>query len=264
MKQPTKLWYRLLIVWGLTLVMVACSMSILADEPGQTISDPGFRPESEYVAGFLDTIGTATIAVLPTIVRRVDRTAHSFASQQQIVAFLNESGIATATEKPWRIDLGPLRQPSQWEIFQYGAESIAATLESYQTGADYTLVMEFLVPNDQAIFGIEVYVIDRQGQSAFSFLLNSHHQIFADAKLFAKDSSQASRDKMIENGTHAGLVAFQAQIGQARECLVARTLAAPSKIGPGMLYDFHPVVRISAITIANEHPNTRVKYLIAI
>jgi len=82
-----------------------------------TYADPGFRPESQYAATFLDTAGTTTIAVLPTLIRRTDRTAHSFSSQQQIVDFLADAGIATAVAKPQRIDLGPLRRPSQWEIF---------------------------------------------------------------------------------------------------------------------------------------------------
>lgn len=238
MNQMALLCYRLLVTWSLAVGLVACSNSVLADEPGQTISDPGFRPDSEYAADFLDTLGTAEIAVLPTLVRRVDRTAHSFASQQQIVAFLNESGIATADAKSRRINLGPLRRPSQWEIFQYGAESIAAKLEGYETGADYTLVMELLVPGDREIFGIEVYIVGRQGQSAFSFLLNSHHQIFADANLFAKNSSEASREKMIENATRVGVMALKAQIEQARECTAASATIAPIKAEAGILHDF--------------------------
>lgn len=214
--QSKKTYYRLLATWGLALGIVVHSMSVLGDEPGQTIPDPGFRPESDYAAGFIDALGTAEIAVLPTLIRRAERTAHSFASQQQIVDFLNQSGIAMATPNPRRIDLGSLRRPSQWEIFQYGAEAISAKVNGYKTGADFILVMELLVPEDKAVFGIEVYVVDRLGQSAFSFLLNSHHQMFVDAKLYAKNSSEASRDKMIENATRVGLMAFKAQIEQAQ------------------------------------------------
>ena len=191
-------------------------MLVLADEPGRTISDPGFRPESEYAAAFLDTEGTAKIDVIPTLVRSAERTAHSFASQAQIVEFLNESGIATAVAKPSRIDLGPMRRPSQWEIFQSGAESIAANLAGHETSADYTLAMELLVPTDQTVFGIEVYIIDPQGHSAFSFLLNSHHQMFSDAKLNAKSRSEDSRNEMIKNATQIGLQALNMQIEQAR------------------------------------------------
>ena len=216
MNSPTIPSHHLLPTLVLALGVLVCPVSVLADEPTQAISEPGFRPQSEYAAGFLDTAGTAKIVVLPTLVRRVERTGHSFASQQQIVEFLNESGTATATTKSRRIDFGPLRRPSQWAIFDHGTQAIAEKLDGYETGADYTFVMEILVPGDQAVFGIEVYIMDRQGRNAFSFLLNAHHELFADAKLVAKNSSEVSRDNMIENATRIGLAALTAQLEQAR------------------------------------------------
>jgi len=196
--------------------LTALGVSTMAHETEEKVPDPGFRPPSEYAPAFLDALDTATIAVFPSIVRRSDRTAHSFASQAQIVAFLNESGIASAMTKARRIDLGPLRRPSQWEMFQYGAESIAAKLEGYETGADYTLVMEFILPEPHRVFGIEVYVLDRQGRNAFSFLLNSHHQMFVDAKLIAGSSSEEARARMIEDAALVGMTAFELQIDRAR------------------------------------------------
>lgn len=238
MNQPTIPRYHPLASWGLALAMAAFPMPNFAHEPGQLTPDPGFRPESDYAADFIEATGTAKIAVLPTLIRREDRTAHSFTSQQQIVAFLNESGIGKAVTKSRRIDLGPLRRPSQWEIFQYGAESIATNLSGYETGADYTLVMELLVPDGQGIFGIEIYIMDRQGRSAFSFLLNSHHQMFSDAKLFAKDSSEDSRNKMIENATRVGLKALSMQIEQAREYVAARATSDSVTAKAGILHNF--------------------------
>ena len=237
MSRPAILWPRLPRTWSLVLAVTIFSVSVHAHETAQTIPDPGFRPESEYAAAFLDTVGAAKIAVLPTLVRRTTRTAHSFESQQQIITFVNESGISTALTNPRRIDLGPLRRPSQWEIFQYGATSIAEILQGYETGTDYALVIEVLVPHDQAVFGIEVYIMDRQGQSAFSFLLNSHHQMFREADLTAKGSSEEARTAMIKKATSLGLAALTAQISQARECMASSAAPAP-KVGAGIFRDF--------------------------
>lgn len=212
MKRSIAPYSRLMATLSLALGMLAFSTAILADEPGETISDPAFRPESEYAATFLDTADTAKIAVLPTLVRRAERTAHSFASQQQIVAFLNESGIATVVAKPRRIDFGPLPRQSQWQIFENAMQRIARSLGGYQTDADFTLVMEILVPGNQAVFGIQCYVLDQQGRNAFSFLLNSHHRIFADANLVARNSTEATRNQMIEKATRVGLAALIQQI----------------------------------------------------
>lgn len=237
MNQANNLISSRLAISSLIVALVAFPALVLADEPAQTISEPGFRPQSEYAAGFLDAVGSAKIAVLPTIVRRVERTAHSFESQEQIVSFLTESGITTAVTKSRRIDLRSLRRPSQWEIFEYGAESIAEKLEGYETGADYTLVMELLVPGDQAVFGIEVYILNKQGRSVFSFLLNSHHQIFADAKLAAGNSSETARNEMIKRATQVGLTALQEQIRDAKEC-AQRAPAGVPKAEIGTLHGF--------------------------
>ncbi|MEJ2522641.1 MAG: hypothetical protein P8080_07150, partial [Gammaproteobacteria bacterium] len=201
------------------LVLSVCAAggwtSPLAHEPQQTTAVPGFRPESPYAAEFVDSLSAAEIAVLPTLVRRAERTAHSFSSQRQIVAELNESHITTALTKRRRIEMGSLQRASQWDLFQYGLDTIAEQLQGYDTGADYTLVMEILVPGDQAVFGIEVYILDSQRRSAFSFLLNSHHQMFAEAKLVARDKSEASRQEMIGKATQVGLAAFRAQLERA-------------------------------------------------
>jgi len=194
----------------------------LADEPLQTIAEPGFRLDNERAPDFVEALGDTRIVVLPTIVRRVERTAHSFASQEQIVAFLNEHALAVASIGPRRVDLGPLRRPSQWEIFQAGEIAIAEMLGAYDTGGDYTLVMELIVPGNQAVFGIEVYIMDQQGQSAFSFLLNAHHEMFAATKLEARNSSEEARDEMLGKATQIGLEALKRQIDRAREDYAAR------------------------------------------
>ncbi|RZV34203.1 MAG: hypothetical protein EX272_13255 [Chromatiales bacterium] len=202
----------------------------LADEPGQTIADPGFRPVNGRAPGFVEALGDTRIVVLPTIVRRQERTAHSFASQDQIVAYLNAQGIAVATPGPRRIDLGPLRRPSQWEIFQAGERAIAEIFAAYDTGGDYTLIMELLVPGNQAVFGIEVYIVNRQGQSAFSFLLNAHHEMFAAAQLEARNSSEEARQEMIRKATQVGLEALARQIDH----LQAHLTAQDGRFGPPM------------------------------
>jgi len=199
--------------WTLIAACLAfLSLSATAHEPETTIPDPGFRPQSEYAQAFLDSLDTATVAVLPTIVRRADRSAHSFASQRQIVDSLNDVRITNAVAKPKRIDLGPLPRLSQWQIFENALHGTAQSIEGYQTDADYTLVMEFLVPGNQSVFGIECYIVDNQGRNAFSFLLNSHHQIFADANLVAENFTEAARARMIEEATRVGLAAFIQQI----------------------------------------------------
>ncbi len=116
-----------------------------------------------------------------------------------------------------RVDLGPARRPTQWEMFQYASRVITEKVTDRPGETDYTLVMEILVPGDSAVFGIELYVVNKAGQHVFSFLLNEHHEMFANAHLYASSSSEKARDAMIERATSIGLEALHAQINLARE-----------------------------------------------
>ncbi len=196
--------------------LAALSMSSAAHEAAQPNPAPGFRPPSEYSEIFLDDLDTATIAVLPTVVRRKQRSAVSFTSQAKISEFLEKEGIATCIKKQRRIKMLPLQPVSQWDLFQYGLDTVATALDGYDTGADYTLVMEMLLPADNVVWGIEIYVLDRDGHNAFSFLLNEHHEMFAKAKLAASGSSEKARTQMIDDATAVGLTALQQQISLAR------------------------------------------------
>jgi len=95
------------------IVLALASLSAAGHEAQQTTPEPGFRPPGHDVQAFLGHVGDVSVDVLPTMVRRVDRTAHSFASQRQIVDFLNQNRIATATARRDRIDLGVLALQAQ-------------------------------------------------------------------------------------------------------------------------------------------------------
>jgi hypothetical protein len=199
--------------------LVALSPTGLAHETEIKTVDPGFRPPSEHSPAFLESLDTATIVVYPTIVRRANRTAHSFVSQAQIIDSLNTENIVTAVAGRRRIDLGQLlgTGSSQWEVFENDMQRVAEALQKQGSDARYHLVMEFLLPvSDQQIFGIHCYVLDQQGQSAFSFLLNSHHQLFVDANLTAANSSEEARNNMLTRATQVGVTALEQQIEHAR------------------------------------------------
>ena len=40
------------------------------------------------------------------------------------------------------------------------------------------------------VFGAHIFILDNNGENAFSFLLNSHHEIFAGAKLYAENPNE--------------------------------------------------------------------------
>lgn len=211
-----------------TAISVALAMPIaFGHDVGQTTPAPGFRPETENAGQFIDSLGSATVAVFPSLVRRESRTACSFSSQRLAVALLNDGGLLEARLANKRIDLGNLQRVPQWDLFQYGLRTVRTELEGYRTDVDYLLVLEFLVPDGQSVFGVEFYLIDRDGQNVFSFLLNSHHQVFVDANLRAKDASEEAREAMLLDATRLAIAALERQADEARNA--GSALAAPAE-----------------------------------
>ena len=206
--------------YQVAMVLLAFVMVIpaLAHETQEKVEDPGFRPASGQASAFIESSDSATIAVYPSIIRKVDRTAYSYTSRERIIASLNAGGTATALVANSRINMGVLQGKSQWEWFQNGIQAVSREVQKKARDVDYSMAMEFLFPpGNQSIFGVHVYVLDRNGENAFSFLMNSHHRSFVDANMVVKDSSEAAYTFVIETATQLGLAALKAQIEQARE-----------------------------------------------
>lgn len=225
---------RLTAVLVAALVYSLCSAA--ADQPTTTITEPGYRPPGEHAAGFIAAVGNTSIDVLPSLVRRAGRTAHSFSSQQLIAQTLGDSRLAVTALNSLRIDMGMLERRSQWDLFQRTLDrlSLQATRRSK---SDYMLAMEFLVPDDNEVFGIHVFIVDRNGNNAFSFILNAHHRIFVEAALRAADSSESAREAMLLSATRVGLEALQAQIRAAKRCADYVPPVAVQR-DAGLLHDF--------------------------
>ena len=174
---------------------------------------PAYRPHSENSSAFLEALKRARLSVYPSIVRTIEGTSYSTKSQQQIIERLREAQLTTLVEEKNQLDPGKLTGKSQWEIFINDKQGIVEDMQRQGVKGDYSLVMEILFPpGNQEVFGIHCYVLDSQGENAFSFLLNSHHQLFSDAKLRADDASLASRELLIEKATRVGVSAFIQQV----------------------------------------------------
>jgi len=215
------------------------SLPALAHEGDDKLGDPGFRPYSEHASAFLNAVDTATIAVYPTIVRKADGTSHSVESQKQIVALIRQKEKAAPVAGSGRVDLGRLEPTSQWSLFLNDVQRIAETLKGQASDGDYHVFMELVWPfSDGPIFGIHFYVFDRRGRNAFSFLLNPHHQMFADASLIARSTSQAARDRLVKKATDVGVTAFEAQVEQARKTVPRATDTGSTRVEAGVFDDF--------------------------
>ena len=189
-----------------------------AHETAEKSPYPGFRPDSESGAAFVAGIKTAVMRVYPTIIRTPTNTYFSIESQQQIVKFINDSKFTTVTTDSSKVDPGELKGAAQFEWFMNDMAVIGKAIQSRAIDDDYILVMEVLFPpargNRQSVFGIHLIILNAEGENAFSFLLNSHHQMFVDADMIVDDLSEKSRAELIRKATEVGLQALVLQMRQ--------------------------------------------------
>jgi hypothetical protein len=208
--------YALLI----TTVLIPGGALLAGDESHEKLKAPGFRPQSKLAGSFLEQLGSSRIAVLPTLIRTHQGTVHSEASQKAVVSFLKQNKLGVPEMRETKLELGKPQGKFQYALFENDLKTIGKAVKK-QSGAEYFVVLEHLVTpipsGGIAIGGIHIYVLDAKGKNAFSFLLNSHHKIFVEAKLGSADSSKQGRDTLVLNGTKAALSALEQQIKVARE-----------------------------------------------
>ena len=201
--------------------LVLTSLPLSAHETKEKVSSPGFRPECELAATFIDNVESAAVVVYPTIIRTPTNTTFSSVSQQQVVDFLTGRKMTKAGVDTTELDPGQIKGNGQFDWFQNDMAVLGEKIRMQDIQKDYALIMEILFPpmrgDRQRVFGIHCIILDAKGENAFSFLLNSHHQMFVDAKMMAEDLSDKSRDELIKKATEVGLAALVEQIRHAGE-----------------------------------------------
>jgi hypothetical protein len=81
---------------------------------------------------------------------------------------------------------------------------------------DYCIIPEILFePIRQGtlfVFGIHIFILDKQGENVFSFLLNSHHELFIEAKLYAYNPSEKEAEALKQRCLEVGARAFNLMV----------------------------------------------------
>lgn len=200
-----------------TLFVIVCLVPCLpAHETEEKTPAPGFRPESEYADAFLSSVETCHMVVYPTVVRIKTTDGivmnHNRESQKAILDYLIKSQIID----PNGLNLSKIEGQGQFDFFQSSIKQMAEQIKH-----PYHLATEVIIiqrqDNHLGVWGIHVYILDQAGHNAFSFLLNSHHQLLVDAKLFSEDNSKEAIDSLVSKSTQVALQALNQQIEQAKQ-----------------------------------------------
>lgn len=198
------------------LLAFACiTLCLQAQETEEKTPAPGYRPESKYAKAFVNSVGVSQLIVYPTVVRIKTPDgivmSHNRESQKAILDHLIKNQIID----PNGLDLTQIEGQGQFDFFQSSMKQMAKQIKQ-----PYHLATEVIIiqrPNNHlGVWGIHLYILDHAGHNAFSFLLNSHHRILVDAKLFSEGNSKEAIDKLVIQSTQVALQALDQQIEQAK------------------------------------------------
>jgi len=202
---------------GLLVTLASCS---LADRPEKVLDAAGFRPGSEQAAAFLERLPTSRIAVLPGIVRTREGNAFATATRKSALEFLTRHRLGRPAASKLEPDLGAPRGKAQYQLFQNDMATLGRATAGLD-GCDDSLTLVFLVtPTPDggiAIGGIHVYLLDAKGRDTFSFLLNSHHKAFVEARLRAPTAGPEPTAQLVAKATGVALDALLDQLEAARK-----------------------------------------------
>jgi len=202
----------------------------------------GYRPDSDLATAFVNDFATADIVVYPTIARDPYISRASTASRDLVIEFLKKKGLVNARAAEKQLDVGKPQTQSQFEMFNSSIRTIAEQLDVSQIEADYVMVLEVIFPPSRQggaeVFGIHVYILKPDGENAFSFLLNSHHESFSNARLRASTGTAKTKEQLAVKSTKVAMQALAEEISKARECAARQLYEVPTTVQSGVIDDF--------------------------
>ncbi len=165
--------------------------------------------ESDKYKRFYHSLKEKGIAIFPGVVKDDNGTTYHLPSRDTIASFFQNRGVSSAHLADQKVDLGGLEGINgQWALFERSMSLFSDNLKANPMDSGYALMAEYVV--NKTIHVIQCYILDSHGEDAFSFLLNSHHKLFVDARL--ETEAVESRDELIGKGTDVVIKALQYQL----------------------------------------------------
>lgn len=165
--------------------------------------------ESDKYRQFYHSLKEKGITIFPGVAKDDDGNTHHLASRDTIASFFQDRGVLNVHLIDQEVGLGGLKGiNSQWALFERSMSLFSDHLKANPIDSGYALMAEYVV--NRTIHVIQCYILDSDGEDAFSFLLNSHHKLFNDARL--ETEAVESRNELIGKGTGVIIKALQFQL----------------------------------------------------
>lgn len=180
------------------------------------INNPGFRPESRLDRAFLNSYKDSKFIVYPTITRAPGTITWSAALSKEFAGNLNSVENLNVRLSKEKLNPGELKGKAQFQFFQNDMERLGAMIKTNKENFDYYMVPEILFePERQGtvfVFGIHLFILNEEGENVFSFLLNSHHELFTEAKLYAYKPDESDLEELKKRSLEVAVTAFHLMV----------------------------------------------------
>lgn len=182
----------------------------------KNIVNPGYRPESVLEQVFIDSYRESTFKMYPTITREIDTTTWSKTLSKEFAQNLNEAENLNIQLSENTLDPEELIGKSQFQFFMYDLVRLGNQIKIKKGNTDYHIIPEILfAPERQGtlfVFGIHIFILDKEGENVFSFLLNAHHELFVEAKLYSYNPSEKDLEALKQRCLEVAARAFEQMV----------------------------------------------------
>jgi hypothetical protein len=182
----------------------------------KNINMPGFRPESELDQEFINSYKESTFIVYPTITRSIENTTWSKLVSKEFTENLKRDENLNIRLNENSLDPGELMGNSQFDFFNNDMVRLGNEIKLKKENVDYHIIPEIVFePKRQGtlfVFGIHIFILNNVGENVFSFLLNSHHELFVGAKLYAYEPNEKELEALQRRSLEVGAWAFKLMV----------------------------------------------------
>jgi hypothetical protein len=180
------------------------------------ISNPGFLYESDLNQAFKNSYKDSKFIIYPTITRAIDTTTWSELLSKTFAKKLKRDEDLNIILTEDLLNPGDLIGRAQFEFFKNDMERLGDEVRMKKEKTDYYIIPEILFAPKRNetlfVFGIHVFILNNEGENVFSFLLNSHHELFTEANLYAYNPNESDLEELEKRCLDVGVKAFRLMV----------------------------------------------------
>jgi hypothetical protein len=189
----------------------------------KNIGIPGFRPESYFSQAFINSYKQSKLIIYPTITRTIDTITWSkFLSKEFAQNLKRDENLNTSLNENL-LNPGELMGKNQFEFFTYDMVRLGNEIKRKREKIDYFIIPEILFEPERNgtlfVFGIHIFILNNQGENAFSFLLNSHHELFIEAKLYAYNPNENALEALKKRSLEVAARTFKLMVNKEKSII---------------------------------------------